>query len=56
MEVHSAVDSRDFFVVLDRPQPDFLAEPGVMDAGVDACTMHTVRLGKSTSLHSALHV
>ncbi len=45
MEVHSAVDSRDFFVVLDRPHPDFLAEPGVMEAGVDACKVHTLRIG-----------
>ncbi len=37
MEVHSAVDRRDFFVVLERPQPDFLADPGVIEDGVDAC-------------------
>lgn len=37
MEVHSAVERRDFLVFW-RPHPDFLAEPGVMADGVDACS------------------
>ena len=37
MEVHSAVDSRDFFDVFDLPQPVFRVDPGVMVFGVDTC-------------------
>ena len=34
MDVHSAVDSLDFFVLV-LPQPDFRVELGVMVFGVD---------------------
>ena len=40
MDVHSAVDSLDFFVVFDLPHPDFLVEPGVIVFGVDTCPSH----------------
>ena len=62
MDVHSAVDSRDFFVFV-LPQVDFRLEPGVMVFGVDTCPSDAISdptlrgsVHRCNSQHSKLEV